>query len=391
MTSLTDTLRKHLTLLVIAILLMSCIIPVISSRRAGAYNLITNRFIEMSSSVNAATPVTYKVHWRAQTTFTLKGIVVDFCSNSPIIGDSCTIPASFDVGGGGTPAVTLVTGLTPTWTAASANSGRTLLLTNATGDSMTANTTDVEFDITTVTNPATTNTTFYARILAYANDSGADSPATYTAGSPGAASDAGGIALSTAQQITITSKVQERLVFCVYTGVNCAAGGSAVALGDTNGVLDPAGPYVDKNTQFDIATNASQGVAIRIKGDTLKSGSFDVAAIGGTAAASNPANEQFGFCSYQTAGSGLTPAAPYDDSNCNTTTQSAGTGTPGGAGTAQFAFNTANTNTTYGDVFANKTAGSTSSGVLAFIGNISNTTEAGIYSTTLIFVATGTY
>jgi len=170
-----------------------------------------------------------------------------------------------------------------------------------------------------------------------------------------------------------------------------------VTLGDTNGVLDTAGPYVDKNTKYNVATNASQGVAIRIKGDTLATGSFSIAPVGAAAAASSAGSEQFGFCTYRDTGggsTGLSGTTPYDSANCSTTTQSAGTGTPGGVGTAQFAFdNNASTGTmsTYGQQFASKAAGDFSTGVIAFVGNIANTTEAGIYSTVLTFVATGTY
>jgi hypothetical protein len=364
---------------------------------AHAYGLVSARSIQLSTSAASATAVTYKVTFTAATTGTMKGVVIDFCDNSPIIGDDCTTPAGFSVG---TPTVgNYNAGMSSagTWTAASAFTGRTLTLKNTTGVAVTATTTILSFDLTTAANPNTTNHTFYGRILSYANDSGASSPDTYTGAVAPVTNttgvvDAGGIALSTANQVTVTSKVQERLSFCVYTGANCAAGGSAVTLGDTNGVLDPAGPYVDRNTQYDIATNASQGVAIRVKGTTLTSGSFTITGIGGSAAASAAGSEQFGFCTYETtATTTLTAAAPYNGPNCSSTTQTAGTGSTGGNGTAQFAFDTTNVNTTYGQTFANKTAGSTSSGVIPFIGNISNTTEAGIYTTTLTFIATGIY
>jgi hypothetical protein len=264
-------------------------------------------------------------------------------------------------------------------------------MANSTGASLTAGVT-YTFTINNVTNPST-NGTFYARVLTFPNDATSNYAGGYTATnvSTNVPTDAGGIALSLASQITITAKVQERINFCVYTGANCGAGGTAVTLGNTNGVLDPTGPYVDKNTKYDISTNASNGVAIRIKGDTLKSGSNSIAAIGGTATTSSSGSEQFGFCSYQSTGSGLTPASPYSNGSCSGTSQTAGTGSTGGDNGASFAFDVTNTNTTYGQIFANKTAGSTSTGVIAFIGNVSNTTPAGIYTTTLTFIATGTY
>lgn len=377
------------------LLVVASVLPIFTTQRVEAYNLATNREVRMSNSANGATGVTYKVKFRAATTATIESIVVDFCSTTPIIGDTCTTPSGFTIGG--TPSVTLVSGITATWTADDLNSGRTLTLTKSAGDALTAGVTDVEFDITGVANPTTTNASFYARILTFPNDSGADSAANYTDTAPGNATDAGGVAMSTAAQITVTAKVQERIVFCVYTtgtGNNCTAkSGTAITLGDTNGVLDPSGPYVDKNAKYTITTNASGGAIVRLKGATLVSGGNSIDAIGDTATASALGTEQFGLCNYETAGSGATfTYSTYDGGgNCGTTSQTANTGTPGGAGTATFGLDTTDTATTYGDPIATKPAGDYSTVTLALIGNISNTTEAGIYTTTLTFIATGTY
>jgi hypothetical protein len=74
------------------------------------------------------------------------------------------------------------------------------------------------------------------------------------------------------------------------------------------------------------------------------------------------------------------------------TSQSSGTGTTGGAGTATFGFNVASVSGSTGDTLATfPSAGSFATGDVAFLGNISSTTPAGIYRTTLNFIATGTY
>jgi hypothetical protein len=388
-------------LAIAATLLLSAILPLLSRSQVGAYGLVTARNIKISSSKATDTDVTYAVAFTAATTNNIAGVVIDFCSNSPIIGDACTAPVGFDVNEAGLALAnqTGVTGLSVD----AATTTNTLILTKAVAAPLAATTT-VTVDLGTaaandgITNPTATNTTFYARILTYDTQAHAQA---YAPGAPGAGNiDAGGIALSTANQLTLTSKVQERLTFCVYTGVNCAAGGSTITLGDTNGVLDPAGPYVDLTGKYDVATNASGNVAIRVKGDTLKTGGFDIAAIGAGPAQSAFGTEQFGFCTYQSSGSGLTPAVIYDGTGsasgvCSNATQTAGTGSTGGAGAGAtapyFAFDSANTNTTYGQTFASKAPGTTSQGKLAFLGNISNTTEAGIYQTTLTFIATGTY
>jgi len=389
---------SHSTALGLALMLiLGGLVPFFEVGIANAYGVVTSRNIELSDSTLSATNVTYQVGFTTASTSTIKGIVVDFCSSTPIIGDNCTAPAGFTVG---TPTVATSgganTGLSGVWTAASANSGRTLTLKNASGGSISSGTA-VIFTLSTATNPSAANTTYYARILDFPATTDVD---TYTGDSTGQTTtnvvDAGGIALSTANNIVVTAKVQETLTFCVYTGANCGSGGSNVTLGDNHGVLSTSGPFVDKTTKYDVATNASSGAIVRLKGDTLKSGSNSITATG-AGATSATGTSQFGLCSYESTGSNLTVSTSPTDytgvtgGTCLGTTQSAGTGTPGGDNGATFAFNTTNTNTTFGEKLATESAGAISTGVIPFIGNISATQQAGIYTTTLIFVATGTY
>ena len=362
-----------------------------------------SRKITMSSSVASATDVTYAVQFTTDqggASSNVNGVVIEFCDSTPIIGDSsCTLPTGFDSKAPTTLALGSLVGLSSLTIDTVNSTAQRVILTGTNTAVATATAVTIPLGAAGgsdgITNPSTGNHTFYARVLTFATAGAAQA---YTSGTPGSYVDAGGIALSTANQIQITAKVQERLSFCVYDRANCGAGTSGIALGNFNGVLDPAGEYVDKQAKFDISTNALSGATVVLKGDTLKSGAFDITAQGGTSAVTNPTNEQFGMCLWQSTGSGLTlPNATYNHASCNTVVQNAGpsgTGnnTPGSAGgSAQFGFNTTNTTSASGDTIATKPAGNTSTATLAFIGNISNTTEAGIYSTNLTLVATGTY
>jgi hypothetical protein len=399
--------------MVILVLILASIIPALRKDSVAAYGLVSSRKITLSSSANAATDVTYQVSFVTATTSNIGGLVVDFCSNNPIIGDSCTAPTSFDVNEAGL-AIANQVGVTD-WSLNAATDTNTVVLTR-TAANVNSSTT-ITFDLGAaggsdgITNPATTNTTFYARILTYSTNAGATGYTPTVPGSEPPLVDAGGVALSTVAQITITSKVQEQLTFCMYTSAviytTCTGvSGTAVTLGDTNGVLRTSGAFVDRTTKYNITTNAATGAAIRIKGNTLTTGSFTIAPVGSTQALSAAGTEQFGFCTFRDAGggtTGLTATAPYDGTggaagDCSTTTQTAGTGTTGGTGAgaseARFAYDdntSTGTRSTYGQQFASKSAGDFSTGIIAFLGNISYTTEAGIYTTTLTFVATGTY
>jgi hypothetical protein len=369
------------------------------AKPASAFStgLLQSRAVTLTSSA-ASAATTYNVSFKWATTGSVQGIVVDFCDDSPIPGyATCTLPTGFSISA--SPAVSGQTstagGNISTFTTVSQlNSNRTLVLRAGSAVAMTAGVTS-SFNITTVTNPSTANHTFYARIYTYATSAGATG---YTVASPNAgaaAIDSGGVAISTANQIAVNFDVAESLTFCVYTGVNCAAGGTSILLGDTNDVLSTAGSFVDIKTKYDIATNAagaSPAATVRFKAPLPTAGSATIATIGTTATTPAGSNTSlFGLCTYRTSGTLLTAVAPYDDSNCNTATQTAGTASTGGTGSAKFAFDTTNAATTYGSSLATMNAGASNSGQINFVGQVASTQKAGTYVAAFTFIATGTY
>ncbi len=400
-----------------ATLIGSNLVPI----SASAVGLVSSRSITMSSSVAGPTGIaTYFVSFKPFTTGApgnLGAIDVDFCSNDPIIGDPCTAPPTFSML---SSTVTTPTGFstsTGSWGATFNGAKNLVWETNATAQTVTGSATAITFSINTVVNPSTVGS-FYARILTF--DTQAHGTA-YTSGStPGAGLiDAGGIALSVVQQITINAKVQEQITFCVYTasydgggGACSGATGNTITLGNTNGVLFSSTPFVDIQTKYDIQTNASLGASIvftgppptipsttntiaynTVDGMGVTAGSAYTSVIGNTSS-----HSQFGLCTWASFGAttNITPVAPYTGGgNCSTTSQTAGTGGGGGVGTATFGFDTANAaNTTtnpYGSQIATATAGSVAAGEIAFVGNVAPTAVAGVYTTNLTFIATGTY
>jgi hypothetical protein len=382
---------------------------------------VQSRSIQLSNATPSATGVSYQTQFYPTAVTAVGGITVDFCANDPIIGDTCTAAtAPFSVGA--TPTFTGPTGIGVggSWVASSNAAHNLFYLTNTTAQAPTGITTFINFTITNVTNPGGTAGSFYARIITW--DTSAHALA-YTSGETGTLTgelDYGGVALSTVNQITITVKVQEQITFCVYTAAldlgSCnAATGSTIALGNANGVLSTAGPYVDITTKYDLQTNALHGDTVRFTGTVPTSGSnvIEASTLSGTGAvaatgyATSATVPQFGLCTYPAAGTttNVTIAATYASNGGSTyngteagdacftqTTQSSGTGTTGGAGTATFGFNIAAAATSgYGDTLLTGIAGGYTQGVIAFIGNILPATVAGIYTNTLTFVATGTY
>ena len=367
---LSSVMRPVHALLAVALMLMVAM-PVINVATVSAAQ-VTSRSIEMSDSTASATTVSYQVGFTAPSNATIKGVVVDFCDNDPIIGDAtCTLPAGFSISA--SPAVATTggsnTGLGSGWTAASANTNRTLELTNSTGAAL--NNTSVIFTLSTVTNPSTINHSFYARIFTYTTTAGATS---YAPGTEGSYTDYGGVALSTGNTITITAKVMESLSFCVYK--TTCGDSPAISLGHgANTILDSTA--VDTNTDnFSISTNAQTGANVRMKGGTLTSGANTLLAAGSTPVtiANGDATHQFGMY-VSTGGTGITKAATYN----------------GGSG-AQYGFNTTNTTGTFGDSIATLAAPVNSSiSTMTFGATAATTTAAGIYTTNLALIATGTF
>jgi hypothetical protein len=372
-------------------------VPALLNSYASAVAQVTARKIVMSVSTPSATAVTYTLTFTPATSLTNPDVIVDFCSNSPLIGDSCTATAGTDV-------PNMTSAAASTWTVTTIGTNRGIKLTGT--HTFTA-ATPTTITITGVVNPSNvgTNGSFYGRVLTYA--SGTAGAATSVA--PGTYTDYGGIALSTANNISITAKVFETLSFCVFTS-SCGGTAPTANLGDTTtGALATSTAYINAQTQYTLASNAGTSVVVTMTGQTLcraatlsfancptGASAATISAIGTTATAVNGAHfgtEQFGMCAGKNGSAALTVATAYNDTvnNCPTTAQATGTY----SGTSLFGFDdTSSTGT-------NNAAGSTvlsSSGAVptvtsnfAFAANIAATTEAGIYQSNLNLVATGTF
>ncbi|HUD07863.1 MAG TPA: hypothetical protein VMQ52_02185 [Candidatus Saccharimonadales bacterium] len=236
-----------------------------------------------------------------------------------------------------------------------------------------------------ITNPTTDNSTFFVRITLY-SDNAFSTPV-----------DQGTVASSTATQVNITAKVQEELAFSVGTTVTSPAGNcspfgdtGALTLGDSNGVLSPLITY-SAHSYFRVSTNATHGLVIEYSGKTLANGTNNITAIGTTAANSTPGIPQFGLAldsSDTESGSGYSFAYLAPSSSPVNYSQGAGTITSGG--TAYFAFDTSSV--------TNPKIISSSTGIIIcdtgsvrYMANIAYATPAGIYTTTITYIAVPTY
>lgn len=351
-----------------AVALGSAVLLPVLEGTVFANGQVTTRSIEMSDSSPSASSVTYQVTFTPATSITNPDVIIDFCSNSPIVGDSCTATAGTDV-----PNMTSASA-GGSWTLSTIGTNRGVKLTTSTVSFTSGTPTTIT--LTGVANPSATGS-FYGRILTYASGTAGSA----TSDTPGSYTDYGGIALSTAHSISITAKVMETLSFCVYPDDNGGGAGTGVcgnnpdftighSVGGTT-VIDSSA--IDTSlTDFSLSTNASGGAAVRLKGDTLKFGTNDINAAGSTATSFVAGTENFGVRE-STAG-GCAAVAPYN----------------GAAGS--YGLDTTATTTTYGDDVCS-TGGAVNGSVskLTWAATASNTTPAGVYTATEQLIATGTF
>jgi hypothetical protein len=151
--------------------------PVLLSSTASAYNLLSARTVEMSSSADgtiaAGQNATYKVSFGIASSHNVGSVVVQFCDNSPIIGDSCNAPTGLNDHFATTLATANNTGSVTPLAVDTVNSTiNRVVLTRTGGVQAVTNSDTVNVELQNITNPTNVNTTFYARLYTYTSVDG---------------------------------------------------------------------------------------------------------------------------------------------------------------------------------------------------------------------------
>lgn len=370
------------------IALVAMVFAVVAPTIASAAQL-TERSVQLSSSSKNTGDVSYTFTFT--TSGAAGGFVVDFCDDTPLIGESCHAPAGFDASAA-TSSTTNFTGVTAT--------ASNLKVVAASSAMTTPGAVTVVFDH--IHNPTAVGP-IYARIVTYdtsANLSNYQSPTDL-----GTYVDSGSAAINITDSIGVSAAVLESMVFCVsgQTIAQDCAGASLHAptlqLGETtgNGIHAlSAGAISHGDIYTQISTNAVSGAVVRLKssatgcGGLVRSGApgscdikptqqVDLAA--GTAtfgvkvsSASGTLNDNDASGEYR-----VYPTSGYSTSsyalNYNQTDQSTGVTSP------------------YGDPFldTHDKPANNQNVTLTFGASINNATPAGLYSADLGLIATGKF
>lgn len=368
--------RQVGSVIAVAALLLATIVPAFVFAAQ-----VTQRSIALSNSSAAASGVSYQVK------FTSEGaagaFVLDFCSDSPVIGQTCTAPTGFSA----SAAASTTSGFTDV----SALDANTLVVTGTIGASS-----DISVDLTGITNPSTAGP-LYARIITYDTDTNADLYNSTALGSGNV--DDGGLAISITSTVGVSGAVLESLTFCVSKAAptaNCGGTDAPVLqLGETVGdaVALSADVVSEGTINTQISTNAANGAVVRLKssatdcGGLMRAGSptaCDIlpALTGGIAAG----DAKFGVKTASATGTGTNPNGtlqPVVGSGYNDTTYALN----------YIAGNATGVTSNFGDPFldTNNLPVNNQNMALTFGVSVTNSTPAGLYSTDLSMIAVGKF
>jgi hypothetical protein len=194
------------------------------------------------------------------------------------------------------------------------------------------------------------------------------SPGSYSVTIGGAFGDTGETTVNilSNDQVTISATVPQSLTFSISDNSIGFGNLSAASARYADGTGAGAGSEGEAHNLI-VGTNAPNGYSMTVAGNTLTAGANTITAIGGSNTASSAGTEQFGLRMTASGGSGSV-AAPY---------AAAGFAFDSGAFPDQVASASGSSaNTTYS---------------VRYLANITSSTEAGSYTSTLTYVATANF
>lgn len=351
---------------------------------------VDERSIALSSSSKGASNVTYQVKFTAVSVEDAGAFVVDFCSNSPIIGQTCTAPTGFDVG---TP-TSATAGFTDVAEVADDANNNTVRVTGTIQQND-----EVVVDIAGITNPSTTDP-LYARIITFDTETNADAyvSAPVDPDTNEGVIDTGGVALAITDTVGVSGAVLESMTFCAADAAISESCGDAASnlpvltLGETVGTTVALVPGTTSTGEIftQISTNAVGGATIWLKSS---------AACGGLKRLEAASN----VCDISPSADGI----DSDDAEFGLKAETVADNVAGASGTFQatngynnttyllnwVSGNATGVSSTYGDqvLNTNNAPANNKNMKLTFGAQANNNTPAGIYSADLSLIATGKF
>jgi hypothetical protein len=316
-------------------------------------DILSTRSVSIASSQPSAT-TEHRFDFTIPSASSIGSIEFEYCSNTPLVGTTCTPPAGFSATGA---ALAVESGETGFSIDSSSTVNRILLGRTSSMTSIGP----VSYTFSNIVNQ-NTNSTVYVRISTFATSDGS-----------GPRTDSGAVAYSTSSQVTVNAFVPPYLRFCVgiVVSANCTSfSGTYINFGELSTTQTRA-----MSSQFAVATNDPLGYVTSVAGTTMTSGNNTIPALA-VPQSSSPGVSQFGM----NLRANSSPAVGAD---------------PTGVGTGTLASNFASPNQYY---FGTNEAVVTSNlpsdynvFTVSYVVNVSANQSPGIYTTTLTYIATAAF
>lgn len=219
------------------------------------------RSIKLSDSRATIANVSHEVSFDVVTPGIIGSIAVMYCSNSPLVEDTCVAPVGFDAS-----SVTLASQAGETgFTVYSGSTANNVILTRPPAPALAGTAVYVFEDMV---NPDD-NGPLYARILTYPSSDAS-----------GTATDSGGLAMMILSAPTVSTEVPPYLLFCLGESISGLSCNTATEPFSDIGVLSPLTTGAAQS-QLIIATNAENGYTMWALGGTMTSGNNTIPAMAG--------------------------------------------------------------------------------------------------------------
>lgn len=324
--------------------------------RAAAADFTTRR-LAMSDALVGVTNVHYNLSFSGQSAGNVGSVRLQICANDPFPGNPCTVPAGFDISSAQLLSQSGMTGFTIYGALTTTNE---IVFTRTPGPT---NAGTAAYELAGITNP-TNPGTYYGRLETFASTDAS-----------GPSQDAGGLAIAfTGDDLSIHTYVPPYLAFCIGNTIpeeDCAtAEGNYIDLGELSSTRTATG-----QTKLLVATNADYGYSLTVLGTTLTSGVNIIPAMT-TPDVSRPGTSQFGI----NLRANTTPTSGSEPSGMGRGTPAADYNIPN-----KFKFASGDLLASYNDpdYYRMYTAD--------YIVNVGKDQPAGVYVTTLTYIALATF
>ena len=352
--------------------ILSLVLTTLPSRKASAAQLTARSMTLQAGATDGGSMPSGVVRHHFAFTIPTGGnvgsIKFEYCT---IASGTCTTPTGLS-----TTSATLVneTGATG-FTIVNTTQGAPYLTRTAANISAS---TAVTYTLGAITNPSTTNYTFYVRISTHVSTD-----------TTGGSVDTGTVAASTATQIVLTGTMPESLIFCTGGTITDNVGGIPDCSTATSGAISFNQLFSPQDTayatsQMAASTNAASGYSITVNGATLTSGSNTITAMAAAAVIAEGVG-QFGLNLKDNAA----PNVGAEVDPVTNGTNFKGQAKAGYNTVDQFKFVTGETVAASDNTGAGPTDAQTYT--VSYIVNVPGSQPPGTYTSTLTYICTATF